>query len=175
MTRMRVLLVCVTAILGLLVYVCGRPEVAAGHGIPHPDFSAMKQGGPASRHVDLLWIGWLYGVAQIIFFGVCLSFGFRRERVWSLVDICLSAVTLLYIATFSGLVFFYGRGLHHLPRVLWLGMTGPSLLLVFGMWGVPLLYVSLYVLKFSSWIYGSPQATRFEEIKALYGERERGG
>jgi len=54
------------------------PDGAAG--IAHPDYPTMLRGGDGSRHETTLWIGWILGVLEIVFFVLLLAFGTRRER-----------------------------------------------------------------------------------------------
>ena len=52
------------------------PEAPGEHGFVHPDYPSMQQAPPsAERHAAVLWLGWGFGVLQIIFYMGMMALG----------------------------------------------------------------------------------------------------
>ena len=153
-----VLFLLTVAITGCLAVCLTTDEPAAGHGVPHPDVAQMTQGGDADRHSGVIWLATAYGVLQIMFLVTALSLGLRRG--------CRSATLVVgavaYLAMFVAMVMTYRSGVESAPLVL--GLPLPTFLMVFGMWGVPVVFVVLWVVKFRDWIFNEDDSRRFEEL-----------
>ncbi len=137
----------------LLGWVMMTPESSVGHGFDHPQFDHMQQGGDgAARHEGMLWAGWLFGVLQIMLFVVCLAMGSRkpkRNRSW---DALLIVGGVIYIATFSLLVFTYHESLVE-AKVVFLGpFPLPTTVMLYGLWPMPVYFLVVYFCLFDRWV-----------------------
>ena len=144
-------------------------------GINHPTFDTMLQGGDgAARHRPMLWLGWLAGVLQILFFVGLVLLGLRRgDRVTAGRGAVIGAA-VAFLAVFTLLVRSYrgfmlqGAGAE---SQLFLGFPAPTAWMLFGLWTVPGVFLILYVLRFDSWILDAEALARFERLLA----QRRGG
>lgn len=160
MSKIPLILFALTAIIAaLLLFSLLRPEGPTGHGVPHTEFSEMNHGGNADRHDSLIVIGGLYGGLQIVFFVTVLCFGIRRDRS-TFIPLIVGGVA--YFVVFAAMSATYARGMDSAPIVL--GLPLPTSLMVFGMWGIPVVFVILYIANFRSWIYNDDDAQRFAEL-----------
>jgi len=141
------------ACLVLLCLVLGgvlvRQEPANGHGLPHPRFATIDRGGPAARHDDLMWAGWLYGVLQLALFVSLLLIGLRRGSTGAgMIRIIGAAV----IAAFTIMMLVYQKHMHTSAAAMILGYPVSTALMLFLFWPLPVLFVVLYIIKFDRWI-----------------------
>ena len=120
----------------------------------------MNQGGDADRHSGMMVITGLYGGLQIVLLVIGLCFGIRRDR--SSVIPLVIAGRPFYVLTFAAMVAAYAGGMDAAPMVF--GLPLPTSLMVFGMWGVPFLFVMLYVATFRKWIFNDDDARRFADL-----------
>ncbi|MEM7386269.1 MAG: hypothetical protein AAF514_15105 [Verrucomicrobiota bacterium] len=164
------LLALLIAISLTLAFSLTLPLPEAATGAPHPEHTEMRQGGGSERHDGRLFLGWIYGVAQIGVFMVAIGLsipGNRPGRWW------LIPASALYLAVFSAMMLAYAKDVTEAPFVL--GFPLPTALLVFGMWPASALFVVLYSMQFRSWVYSEADAKRFEEIKTQYPGGNRHG
>ena len=163
-----VLFVLTSLIAAALLFCLVRGEPPAGHGVPHPRHAEMNQGGGPERHTDLHLVGGLYGGLQIALLvtGLCLGIRRDRARLWPLVwsGVC-------YLVLFAAVVGTYFRWGASPPRVL--AFPLPTALMVYGMWGLPMIFVILYVVHFRDWVYTDADARRFAALTDR-SSRERG-
>ena len=151
-----VLTACIAAL--LMIGLC-REEPESGHGTPHPQFSEMNQGGDPSRHDGLILLGGVYGGLQIVLLVAGLCLGIRADR-----SSCRSLIVAgaAYLAVCVAMVATYARGQTVVPLVM--GIPLPTSLMVFGMWGMPALFVALYHVKFEEWVLNEQDRERFREL-----------
>ena len=162
MSKLPFLMFLLTGILaGLLLYCLLRPAPIAAAGAPHPEVSEMNRGGDASRDAGRIVIGGLYGGLQIVLLVTGLCLGIRRD-LGSPVPLLIAGAA--YLVTFAAMVGTYALGMENVPIVL--GLPLPTSLMVFGMWGVPFLFVVLYVAKFRDWIFSDEDSRRFANLVA---------
>lgn len=146
----------------LLAVVLLTPEVEQGHGYAHPTFAqSMQHGGSGlERHARLRWLGLVFGLLQIVFFVACLVLGLRRSgrNVWPycIGGLCYAAVFCLMVVADA----FYVRDSD--PSLVF-GFPMPTFLMLFGLGGVPFVFVIFYVLNFDRWILSSDDLERFQE------------
>ena len=154
------LLACTATMTGLLLVCLLSPEPAAGHGVPHPDFPQMNQGGTAQRHENLITIAGLYGALQIVVLvaGLCLGIC-HRSRLFPML---LGGSA--YLAIYTAVVVTYSNGMDNAPTML--GFPLPTMLMVFGLWGTPWFFVVMYVVKFKAWVFDDNDARKFAELLA---------
>lgn len=153
-----VLLVLTFTIAGCLALCLATDEPATGHGVPHQDIAQMNKGGDADRHSGVIWLATVYGAFQIAFLVTALRLGVRGGCR----PVTLIVGGVAYLAVFAAMVAAYRSGMESAPLIL--GLPLPTFLMVFGMWGVPVAFVVLYVVKFRDWIYSEEDSHRFAEL-----------
>ena len=94
-----------------------------------------------------------------MFFVTVLCFGIRRDRS-TFLPLIIGGIA--YLAVFAAMLGTYARGMGNAPIAF--GLPLPTALMVFGMWGVPVVFVFLYIANFRSWIYNDDDALRFAEL-----------
>ncbi len=144
-----------------IVLTTDEPDKA--HGFVHSTFeSSMQQGGSGiERHERIRWLGLAYGSLQIVFFVSCLMLGVRDPEncKWAFL-----LAGIVYLATFCLMVvadYFYVRD-ENLSLVL--GFPLPTAIMLYGLWGVPLIFLLFYIINFDRWILNPLDLERFEEI-----------
>lgn len=141
-------------------------RVYEGHGIPHPEFEHMLQGGDGvTRHENLLWLGWVFAVLQMTFLTACLSLAMVRPGGAGPAKVPLLAAGLVGACILTFLFLSYREHLAGEETRFFLGFPAPAAWLVFGVWGFPLLFALIYVAVFDRW-YLTPEAMgRFFRIR----------
>lgn len=166
MTKTPVIILLLTvALTGLLLICLVRPAPPAAAGEPHPEIPEMNRGGDGDRHAGLILVGGLYGGLQIVLLISAMRLGIRRDHNRPL---SLLIAGTVYVGTFAAMVVTYTGGMERAPEVL--GLPLPTSLMVFGMWGVPFVFVVLYIAKFREWIYSEDDARRFADLVARRDE-----
>lgn len=138
-------------------------EPAGGHGVPHPDFPTMLQGGDISRHDTTLWLGWVMGVVILAFFVGLLAFGTRGRGSFPTESRVLVIGLIAFIGVFSAMVFTYAAEIN--PIIL--GFPLPTSLMFYGVGGVPVVFILLYMLRFDPWVLTDEQ---LDEFRRRFGE-----
>lgn len=157
----------------VLGYVLTIEEVGAGHGVVHPRFSTMLQGGDAlERHGPILSWGWTLGVLEIALFVGLLALGLRHRRVLGRRKWPLLAGGVAYVAVFSLLIRAYeiygGSDVHP----LFLSVPIPTAWMLYGLFGIPLYFHLVYVVAFDRWVLTPEDLERFQELVAARREGE---
>ncbi len=144
-----------------IVLTTDEPDNA--HGFAHSTFAAsMQQGGSGiERHEHIRWLGLAYGALKIVFFVSCLLLGVRdsKNRKWAFL-----LAGIVYLATFCLMMvadYFYVRDA---TPTLVLGFPLPTAIMLYGLWGVPWIFLLFYVLNFDRWILSPLELERFEEM-----------
>ena len=143
-----------------IVLTTDEPDNA--HGFAHSTFeSSMQQGGSGlERHAQVRWLGLAYGMLQIVFFVSCLVLGVREpeKRKWAFL-----LTGIIYLATFCLMVvadYFYVRDQN---PILVLGFPLPTAIMLYGLWGVPLIFLLFYFINFDRWILDPADLEHFEK------------
>ena len=143
------LLLAMCVVFGIAFFV---DEVPFSHGDPHPDHATMNQGGDGGRHDTILWLGTTLGVIEVILSVVLLAFGILPGRPQR---IALSIAGIVFLATFLAMIVSY-HGVISGPSPgtpkIFLGLPVPTAWMVYGLGGIPLLFVFMYVVMFDSWV-----------------------
>ena len=92
----------------------GDEQTIRTTGAVHDRFETMRQGSlDAQRRSGTLWIGWVFVVLQVLFFGGCLAMGMERRRDGTAslgpAKQPLILATLVLAAIFTAVVFSYQR------------------------------------------------------------------
>ena len=138
-----------------------------GHGFAHPEIPAMDVGGDgAARHEKVLWLGWVYGIIQIVFFLTLLAFGSRKNGIVGpmLKPIALGGV--VYIAIFTMMFVAYRGYADEETHALFLSLPKPTAWMIYGVWFFPLCYMFLYMFNFDSWTFTEEDQVEFDRIVA---------
>lgn len=174
-----VLFVLLVGMCALVVFAGLLDEVPSQRGLSHPDYPTMALGGASeARHGSILWLGWAFGAMAIGLFQGLIDWSLRRgggsgrpeaRRAFLAGGLCLQAV-------FLGLVLSY-RGFMEDPLAagLVLGFPRPTAWMMYGVWGVPLVLVLLYVWRFESWIWSPADEEEFHRLVKAYGDGRSGG
>lgn len=175
MTRIHLLFALLLALCGTVVAVLLTAEPPGGHGVPHTEFHAMLQGSPTLASSRIVFLGWLFGVLQILVFITCISLGISRfrpprgetaepslARGW--LYALFGAGSLSFLAVFTQVVWTDRLAMLH-GTVTYLGpFPAATSWMLFGLWAAPLLFSVAYVFGFSRWIVTDAGLARFEAI-----------
>ena len=174
-TRIAVVLLAATvvsaALLALAAWI-GEPEAAAGRA--HPAIPGMQHGGDGEARIGpVLWIGGLFGLVQIAFFGLCFALGMRRREGLGPLRRPLLTGLAAYSVLWVGFVASYtGYVADPLGTSRWLGFPLPTAILLFAFWPLPVLFVGIYLRHFDYFV-DEVRVARFRERLAELQERER--
>ena len=154
------LLVAMCLVVGTVLLIA---EKADSHGVAHDKFPAtMQQGGSgAERHEHLRVLGWALATLQVVFMVTCLTLGVvkRRERRGPFLvvgSLFVLLFTLLMIADAA-----YARGE---SEQLVLSFPLPTALMLYGVYGIPVLFMLVYMVKFDSWILTPEDIERYRKL-----------
>lgn len=153
----------------LVLYMSTLEEVHSQRGVVHADFETMQQAGaPEARHGSIVWFGWAYGALVITFFigliDLALARGGKpgpaaaRRTVWILGGV----LQLVFLALVQSYRSFMVDPLQ--PPVLF--FPEPTSWMMYGIWGFPMLFVALYILKFETWILTPEEEAEFAKLEA---------
>ena len=166
---------------GLLLGMCVVMGVALlsdppknNHGFAHSRFgNSMLQGGDGQlRHGSIRWLGWIYGGCQIVFYVICLLLGMREPSRCTRAFLVCGGI---YLGTFCWLMLADQKYVGHLDQPLVLGFPLSTAIMVYGLWGVPLLFVGMYVVNFDRWILKPDDLQRFEDLVRQKREGKESG
>ncbi|MGD9855423.1 MAG: hypothetical protein AB7U20_10795 [Planctomycetaceae bacterium] len=184
LTRINILFGLSLAIGATVGTVLMTTEVPGSQAVPHDQFGAMLQGGPALVPSRVVVLGWLFGVLQIAVYVTCMTLSVSRSqspRVRSAGNAAgrgwlyglFSAGTLLYCGAFTQMV-RADRAAAVSGEVSFLGpFPAATSWMLFALWAAPLLFVVAYLCGFSRWIIADEDLSRFEELVARQ-QREPG-
>jgi MFS superfamily sulfate permease-like transporter len=146
----------------ILGYVLLLDEIPDGHGYNHPDYPTMQRGGDgATRHAQTLWIGWALGVLELLFFVGLLALGSRRRKQYPFERNVLIVGTLVYIAFFTWMVIAYTGYAADPSAALVLSFPLPTTLMLYGVGFAPVVFIVLYMIRFSPWIVDDDELDTF--------------
>ena len=161
-----VLFVILLAMCGVVGWLAFQEPAANQAGIAHPDHPAMALGADGvARHQGLLGVGFLFAFLIVAFFIGLLFFGLQRRgeavRGWA----PILAVAVLFVGVFVALFVTYARYMESPdPQRLFLGFPPPTAWMLYGVWGVPLLFIVLYVIRFNEWVFGASEETAYQDL-----------
>ena len=174
-----VLFVLLVGMCALVVLAGLVEEVPSQRGLAHPEFPTMALGGaPEARHGSVLWLGWAFGAIAIAIFQTLIDWSLRRDggagrpearRAFFAGGLVLQGVFLALVLSYRGFME------DPLGRGLVLGFPAPTAWMMYGIWGVPLILVALYVWRFDSWIWSAGDEEEFHRLVKAYGDRRSGG
>ncbi len=152
-------------------------RVIKSRGFEHDRFATMRQGGPgAERHARTLWIGWVFVIFQVLFFGGCLAMGMERRRPEGAslgpAKRPLIVFTLVLAAIFTALVFSYQRYATEDTHTLFLGFPRPTAWVFYAVWPFPVFLMVVYMRIFDRWFFTEADERKVEELAAAQRRRE---
>jgi hypothetical protein len=127
-------------------------QVAAGHGVPHERVEGMFVGGDGeSRHGHIFWLAWSFAVLQIALLCGGLLIGMKKREAWGpargwVIGASIIGALIMTMVFLSYRPFMLGEDYSFV-----FGFPIASAWLVYGVWGFPVLYVTLYVVVFDRW------------------------
>lgn len=158
------------ALFGLLIAMCTvvgwiafSGDKAPRQATLHATFpTTMLQGTPAvERQAGVRWWGLAFGLLEIAFFAGCLMIGLRpvlgRMRIFiGLGALHAAAFGLMFIADY-----YYSIGE---LRTLTMGFPIPTALMIYGVGGVPVVFILLYMFWFDRLILTADDMLKLERI-----------
>ncbi len=147
------------ALCGVVLFVLIRGESGDYHGQPHPVKTDMLIGGPAvERAGDLIWVGFLFGALQLVFFVALLSVGFQKvtKDLRRTTQGILWGGGILYLALFALVFFQYHREIYAGDQAS--GLPASTWTAIFLLWPCPYLFVAAYSLGFRRFFYAGSVA-----------------
>ncbi len=177
MTRIHLLFILLLALCATVAAVLLTAEPPGGHGVAHSEFHAMLKGSPTLASSRIVFLGWLFGVLQILIFIMCISLGISRfhppqgdaaepspARGW--LYALFGAGSLSFLAIFTQVV-RADRLAMVSGEVTYLGpFPSATSWMLFGLWAAPLLFCAAYVVGFSRWIVTDADLARFQKMVA---------
>jgi hypothetical protein len=163
----RLLLVVLLLLCGVVAALFLREEAPHARGIAHPEQAAMMLGADGdSRHRPVLALGWAFAALQVVFFVGLLWLALRRGDGPAPGRAALLAGGALYLLVFTLLFRSYGAFASGEPVELFLGFPRPTAWMLLGVWGAPMLFLLLYVLRFDALVWDATSRQRFERLLA---------
>jgi len=149
-------------------------EPGEHHGVAHQTFDqTMQQGGSGpERHDHLRWLGWAFGTLMITFFvgGLLLGVPKAAEHKWPYV-----VGGAIYVLIFSLLALADHWYVRQQPAPLVLAFPLPTALMLYGLGGIPAVFILIYTLKFDRWILTPEDLQRFEAMLQRRSDQEKNG
>lgn len=161
---------------GLLLLAAWIGESEAERALSHPGVAGMMHGGEGvARTGPVLWIGAVFGLVQIGFFGLCFALGMRGRDGLGPVRGPLLLGIALFAAVWLGLVASYvGYVADPVATPRWLGFPLPTAILLFVFWPLPVIFVAIYLRYFDDVVIDSERLARFRErLAELRAEQQR--
>ncbi|MDE2907280.1 MAG: hypothetical protein OXQ28_14495 [Acidobacteriota bacterium] len=148
----------------------GVQRVRAGHGVTHPAFASMDQGGSgAERHAPILWLAWTFGLLQrALIAGALLRGRARAGRA----RYQLAACGVLLGILFTMMVVAYRGYLETAAPLPFLALPTPTAWFLYGFWPAQFLVVALYARVFRRAVLTGEQSARFRAILAEARRRQ---
>lgn len=153
------LLIAMGLVLGYLLFFVAETE--NGHGLPHPEYATMLQGGDAARHDAVLVGGTLLGTLMILFMVGLLAFGASQGRRPGMEEGVLVGGAVLFLVCFLAMVLTYVPYADAAGGPIVLGFPVPTAWMLYGVWGAPVVFMLLYMIRFESWIISDAEIERF--------------
>ncbi len=159
-----VILVALLVMFALLAWAIVSIDFPPGDrsAVTHPLYPSMERGSQTPG-VRLFWIGLGLGLAQVSFFTALLVLalpGSRVRRTW----IPLLGGGLAYGAVMSLLFLSYHSYSGSTESAFWWGFPAPTAWLVYGIWGVPWVFVAYFVYSFHRSYLRNEDLARFERL-----------
>jgi len=134
-------------------------------GAPHPDIPGARQGGDgAARHLPILLPGWLFGCTVILCLSALVRFGGLRGPGRQGLSRLMHTVTVLYLGTWSWLVWAYRASLDDTAPQLFLSLPHPTAIMIFAFWPVSMLFSALFVIGFGRWVLTGEEEAAFRRL-----------
>jgi hypothetical protein len=149
------------------------PRIDNGQGYKHPAFPEIMQRGTTDppRHEQLWAPAAIFGAAQIVFFLACLAFGAsRRKRLPKTFLAFLGLGGAAYMGVFVWMFEAYLRDPGMTSSPFFGGFPLPTAIMLYGVWGIPLVFVVLYVAFFKRFIFTAEDEVAFRELVARQPE-----
>ena len=155
----------VLALCALVVVLMFVPDQPDYHGIPHPDFPSMLQGGPGTeRHARVLGLGWLFGTLQLVFFACLIAFGARKNQSLRGLGKPLLVGLAAHTTVWTLCVLSYRTYLTEPTHAFVLGFPISTAIMVYGMWLTPVIYNFLFVFGFKRWYLTDQDLADFDRL-----------
>ena len=149
-------------------------EPADSHGFPHPDYPTMEQGGCGlERHGPILWLGWIFGVLEILFFVAAMALAARKREDLRGLGKPLLWGAVAYLAVWTLQVVAYRGYMTDPDPALFLAFPAPTAVMMYGLWGVPIIFMALYFFGFDRWILTDEDVEEFERLLAAKRDAEQ--
>ncbi|MDX1383655.1 MAG: hypothetical protein R3190_08430 [Thermoanaerobaculia bacterium] len=164
------LLVAMGLVTGYLLLFVEETEI--GHGFAHPDYPTMLRGGDgAARHDPVLVGGWLLGTLQIAFMVTILAFGAGQRGRMGVEEWVLVVGGIVFALCFLFTVTTYVHYARAGGGELALSFPIPSAWMLYGIWGAPVIFIVLYMVRFESWILSDEALESF--LSEVRDEQDR--
>ena len=141
-------------------------ETHYGRGTEHAENAAMQQSGTISQSYSSgLWSAWLLGSVEIVLVMLCLGLGIQKRERLGRMKVPLLVAGLIYLTIYALLIVLSKGGADQAPLLVF-SFPAPSVVMMFGLWPVIPLFLSLlYFLKFDSWILTADDRRRFQRLR----------
>ncbi len=158
-------------LLGLLLFCLGLilalqilPPQNLPAGSPHTEFDSLQSSGSSVSDSGPHWIiGLSFGLAIIGIFGVTLYIGGHRQDAQKRKSIFRSfAIGMLaYFGIFLLLMNSYQQYHQAGDAPYFLGYPAPTAWMIYGIWLIPLVFTTMYVVKFDDWVLSPEEVEEF--------------
>lgn len=167
------------AIIGFAMLI---PEPPNGYGVPHPEFPSMLYGGPSEHHEGILWVGWAFGVVQLLLYGALMAFGARKgdslrgfgarkggtlRGLGRPLIFCMA----VQLATLTWVLLAYRGFMSETTHSLVLALPAPTAVLIYVLWPLTVLFNLLFVFGFRRWVLTDEDFAAYERLVAATRHR----
>jgi hypothetical protein len=171
-----VLFVLLLGLCGVVGWLATQEPAANQAGIAHPDHPAMALGADgAARHEGLLGVGFVFAALIVALFVGLLFFGLRRPREPVPGKGLILGAGALFLGAFGALFVTYSHYIKNPdPAALLLGFPPPTAWMLFGVWGIPVLFIAFYYTRYNEWVFGAGDEAAYRNLLERV-RRERTG
>jgi len=138
--------------------------VPQASGVVHPEFKTMLHSANSqASSSQVKYLGFAFGISIIAVFGLCLYWGSKRTQQAGFRKRDLWVGMILYLLTFSALVFSSWK-YDHIEAPLWGELPIPTAWMLYGIWFVPVVFIILYVSGFRKHVLSEEDEAAFQKI-----------
>jgi hypothetical protein len=161
-----VLFVLLLGLCGVVGWLATQEPAVNQAGVAHPDHPAMALGADgAARHREVLGAGFAFAALTVALFVGLLFFGLRRPGEPVPGKALILTGGTLFLGAFVALFVTYSRYLEDAdPEALVLGFPPPTAWMLYGVWGVPLLFIAFYVTRYKEWVFGAGDEVAYQDL-----------
>jgi len=163
-----VLLICLLAVVGYMYFLPGATDALA---TVHPKSSGLLKS--VADQPDILGPGYLVGFFFVSIISLCVLVGMSKRGSLGWVGKWLVSCFICYLLVYTSLVWVYSTYEAGPNAAFWGGFPLPTAIMIYGIWGFPAFFITLFVVTYDQWFYRDSDRKTFQDLLKKAG-MERG-